>query len=210
MCKGKQINERKKLINNSPLGPAKTVPLKIHLPLLEELSRGQNVQRVCEARDQAKGNILRKQQTPPSVELLRWGQMHGPSYLSLALHIPATYFPILSLPSKRQEVYSLEGFPGGASGKEPACQCRRCKILGFDPWVGKTPWEGHGYPLQYSCLENLMNRGVWWATVHGLQRVGHWSDLACIHVTPWRTESERSCIQKQQVQLRASRDAPPK
>ena len=36
--------------------------------------------------------------------------------------------------------YSL-GFPGGASGKEPACQCRRCKRTGFNPWVGKIPWR---------------------------------------------------------------------
>ena len=33
------------------------------------------------------------------------------------------------------------GLPGGASGKEPACQYRRCRRLGFDPWVGKTPWR---------------------------------------------------------------------
>ena len=33
------------------------------------------------------------------------------------------------------------GFPGGASGKELACQCRRHKRLGFDPWVGKIPWR---------------------------------------------------------------------
>ena len=33
------------------------------------------------------------------------------------------------------------GFPGGASGKEPACQCRRHKRSGFDPWVGKIPWR---------------------------------------------------------------------
>ena len=33
------------------------------------------------------------------------------------------------------------GFPGGASGKEPACQYRRCKRRGFDPWVGKIPWK---------------------------------------------------------------------
>ena len=32
------------------------------------------------------------------------------------------------------------GFPGGASGKEPACQCSRCKRCGFHPWVGKIPW----------------------------------------------------------------------
>ena len=33
------------------------------------------------------------------------------------------------------------GFPGGASGKEPICQCRKCKRLGFDPWVRKIPWK---------------------------------------------------------------------
>ena len=33
------------------------------------------------------------------------------------------------------------GFPGGAGGKEPSCQCRRHKRCGFDPWVGKTPWR---------------------------------------------------------------------
>ena len=33
------------------------------------------------------------------------------------------------------------GFPGGASGEEPACQCRRCKRHGFNPWVGKIPWR---------------------------------------------------------------------
>ena len=43
-------------------------------------------------------------------------------------------------------------FPGGASGEEPACQCRRHKGLKFDPWFEKIPEEGHGYPLQYSCL----------------------------------------------------------
>ena len=50
-------------------------------------------------------------------------------------------------------------FPGGASGKELACQCRRCKRLGFDPWVGKTPGGGHGNPLPYSCLENPRDGG---------------------------------------------------
>ena len=34
-----------------------------------------------------------------------------------------------------------KGFPGGASGKEPACQCRRCERSRFDPWVGKIPWR---------------------------------------------------------------------
>ena len=39
--------------------------------------------------------------------------------------------------------------------------------FGFHPWVRKIPWRGgHGNPLQYSCLENPMDRGNWWATVH--------------------------------------------
>ena len=38
------------------------------------------------------------------------------------------------------------GFPGGASGKEPACQCRRHKRLGFNPWVRKTPWKREWTP----------------------------------------------------------------
>ena len=55
---------------------------------------------------------------------------------------------------------------GGTSGKESACQGRRCKRHGFDPWVGKIPWGWNCNPLQCSCLENPMDRGAWWATVH--------------------------------------------
>ena len=46
----------------------------------------------------------------------------------------------------------------------------------FYSWVGKSPGEGNGNPLQYSCLENPMDRGAWQATIHGVKRVGH--DLA--------------------------------
>ena len=54
------------------------------------------------------------------------------------------------------------------SGKEPTCQSRRCKRPGFDLWVGKIPEEGNGNPLQYFCVQNSMDRGAWWATVHGI------------------------------------------
>ena len=46
------------------------------------------------------------------------------------------------------------GFPGGTSGKEPACQCWTYKRRGFDPWVRKIPWRKHGNPFQYSYLDN--------------------------------------------------------
>ena len=60
------------------------------------------------------------------------------------------------------------GFPGGATGKEPACQFRRCKRSGFDPWIRMIPWRRKWKPaLQYSCLENFMDKGARWATVHG-------------------------------------------
>ena len=79
-------------------------------------------------------------------------------------------------------VYIL-GFPGGASGKEPACQRRRCKRFGFDPWVGKMPGGWHGNPLQYSCLENPMDKGAWQATVCWVsksQTLTH-DIIACMH-----------------------------
>ena len=57
------------------------------------------------------------------------------------------------------------GFPGGTSGKEPACQCRRHK-RGLIPGSGRSPGEGNGNPLQDSCPENPLDRGAWRAIVH--------------------------------------------
>ena len=59
---------------------------------------------------------------------------------------------------------ALRAFPDGASGKEPACQCRRGSTHG----LGRFPGGGHGNPLQYFCLENPMDREAWQATVHGI------------------------------------------
>ena len=46
------------------------------------------------------------------------------------------------------------GFPGGISGKQPTCQCRRYKNAGSIPGSGRSPGEGNGNPFQYSCLQN--------------------------------------------------------
>ena len=52
------------------------------------------------------------------------------------------------------------------------------------PGSGRSPGEGHGNPLQYSCLENPMDRGAWWATFTGSQRVRHgWSNFASSHTS---------------------------
>ena len=58
--------------------------------------------------------------------------------------------------------YSM-GFPGGSDGKESACNAGD---LGSIPESGKSPGERSGYLLQYSCLENSMDRGAWQSTVH--------------------------------------------
>ena len=41
---------------------------------------------------------------------------------------------------------------------------------GLIPWLARSPGEGNGNPLQYSCLENPTDRGAWWATVHGVEK----------------------------------------
>ena len=71
------------------------------------------------------------------------------------------------------------GFLGGASGKETACQCSvRDLHASSISGLGRSLGGGHGSSFPYSCLENLMDRGVWWATVHRVARVGHyWSEL---------------------------------
>ena len=57
--------------------------------------------------------------------------------------------------------------PGGSDGKASACNAGD---LGLIPESGGSPGEGNGNPLQYSCLENSMDGGAWWATVHGVAR----------------------------------------
>ena len=56
------------------------------------------------------------------------------------------------------------GFPGGTSGKESTCNAGD---QGSVSGLGRSPGEGNGNPLQYSCLENAMEKEVWQATVYG-------------------------------------------
>ena len=68
---------------------------------------------------------------------------------------------------KYMHMYVYTGFPGGASGKEPACQCRRCK---FNPWLGSIPWRRARQPITVFLPKNPVNRGTWQATVHGVTK----------------------------------------
>ena len=62
---------------------------------------------------------------------------------------------------------SMLGFPSGSVIKNlPA----NVGDVGLSPGLGRSPGEGSGNPLQYSCLENPMDRGAWWATVHGVSK----------------------------------------
>ena len=74
--------------------------------------------------------------------------------------------------SVRPKVAAL-GFPGGSEVKASACNAGD---LGSFPGLGRSPGEENGNPLQYSCLENPMDGGAWWATVHGVAK--SWTRLS--------------------------------
>ena len=59
------------------------------------------------------------------------------------------------------------GFPCGSYDKQSTCSAGDPSLI---PRSGRSPGERHGYPLQYSCLENPMDRGAWWALVHGVAK----------------------------------------
>jgi len=66
------------------------------------------------------------------------------------------------------------GFPGGTGGKESTCNAEDLRDLGSIPGLKRSPGGGHGNPLQYSCLENPIDRGAWWATAHGVAQSWTW------------------------------------
>ena len=91
------------------------------------------------------------------------------------------------------------GFPGGSDGKKSAFNTRDA---GSIPGSGRSPGEGNGYPLQYSCLENSTDRGAWWTTVHGVAKsqpqLSDWHALYVLtpHVISWWwTEDSGWCQQ---------------
>ena len=72
------------------------------------------------------------------------------------------------------------GFPGGSNGKESVCNVGD---LDLSPGLGRSPGEGNGYPLQYSGLENSMDRGAWRVTVSGVSK--SWTRLSDFHTHLW-------------------------
>ena len=94
----------------------------------------------------------------------------GPWTVSFSIHgTPVLYPWTLAATQCRvldKQVWS-KGFPGGSDSKESACNAGD---LGSIPGSGRSPGRGHGNPLQYSCLENPMDRGAWRATAYGVAK----------------------------------------
>ena len=75
------------------------------------------------------------------------------------------WMPVVNL---RSVLGTMQYFPGGSDGKESACNAGD---LGSVPGLRRSPGEGNGYPLQYSCLENSIGIGAWWTVVHGIVKL---------------------------------------
>ena len=95
-------------------------------------------------------------------------QHHSSLYFSLLVPMPLCGCAQGSLLFWLKGLYYMtcSSFPGGTSGKEPACHCRRHRRLGFHPWSERSPGGSNGKPLQCSCLENPMDRGAWRGAVY--------------------------------------------
>ena len=81
---------------------------------------------------------------------------------------PPIVSPLICHEVMDSDAMTLVFFPHSSFNKESTCSVGD---LGSIPGAGRSPGEGNGNPLQYSCLENPMGRGAWKATVHGVTRV---------------------------------------
>ena len=86
---------------------------------------------------------------------------------TIALLVFFFYYETCSLQRYSRASLVTLGFPGGSDGKESVCNVG--DLTSISVW-GRSPKEGNGYPLQYSCLENSMDRGTWWATDNGVTK----------------------------------------
>ena len=94
------------------------------------------------------------------VQVLWWSFLSGLWLLLMCFRAPREF---------RGTPRAFRGFPGGSVSKESACNVGDLDSI---PGLGRSPGEGNGNPLQYSCLENSMDRGAWRATVHGVTKSG--------------------------------------
>jgi len=74
---------------------------------------------------------------------------------------------------KNDTLHIVRGFPGPLLGKHLPANAGDIRNVGWIPGLGRSPGEGHGNPLERSCLENPMDRGAWRTAVHRSQTAGH-------------------------------------
>ena len=108
------------------------------------------------------------------------------SSLTTGFFLPTSWmaFPIFFLPDLTlANLYSqVWGFPGVSVVKSPPTNAGDPRDSGSIPGSGRSLGGGNGNPLQYSCLEQSMDKGAWWATVHGVMKSQtHLSDWAWTH-----------------------------
>ena len=82
------------------------------------------------------------------------------------MYIKYTYIIYILYTNIVHIIYKI-GLPWWLSCKESACQAGEVSLI---PGLGRYPGEGNGYPLQYSCLGNPLDRGTWWAIVHRIAK----------------------------------------
>ena len=92
-----------------------------------------------------------------------------------AFHSPNSHPPIIH---SRGIYWVPTNFPGGSDSKESPCNAGD---LGSIPGWGRSPGKGNGYPLQYSCLENPMDKGAWWATACEVAKSQTWLSVLTLH-----------------------------
>ena len=90
--------------------------------------------------------------------------------LSCQCQVPWLFLTVRLLALLFTHLQSLNGLLRWHSDKESACSARAAGDMGSIPGLGRSPEGGHSNPLQYSCLENPMDRGAWWAPVHGVTK----------------------------------------
>ena len=95
-------------------------------------------------------------------------------------------------------IAATRGFPGGTSGKT-RLPMQKMQDVGSIPGLGRSPGGGHGSPLQYSCLENPMDRGAWRATVQRVTK--SWTQLKQLSMNTCVLQLERACTKAMKIQL---------
>ena len=80
-------------------------------------------------------------------------------------------------------LYSLGSFLGGAVVKNPPANAGDARDMGLISGSGRSPEGGNGNPIQYTCLENPMDGGAWWGTVHGVTKSQTWLSTSPLILT---------------------------